>query len=774
METACVRSGHLRRRSVRSCMSVTAAVVSVLATLTAVLQFAELPPSLVERISVVASDPSPQQEPPAVKPVRIVVLVDESNSISPEDIQREREAASLIAQGEFAPGSVISVVGFGSENGPGQSPVDVVCPPTTVGTAQNRQFLSECVGALHRRSPAEGNSTDHAAALGQALSYLVGADSAGEPRIIFLLTDGVLDVSESPRYGKDNVNDLRNSAARAQIETYLDTARRNGVQIWPLGFGNIDQAQLDRFAAGGAQGSCGPGSPSPRAVVVATSDEVVQQMLQAFSAARCAGIGPINKDRVQPGETIDVVVTIPSIATDGSIIVFKHEPRIGVQYLDPAGKVVPKSGSANGSIFQASGENGPVEALRIVDPLPGDWTVRITSPDGVPPLDIGTTVIYQGAVRVSIGTDPPLPQAGQPMAVWLRLATRNRPVDPATLRQLSFGAELSGDGFTAFPVGEFIDDGTGSDVSAGDGVFTGQVTVPASATDKLRVAGRVTGVGISGDFPVLNTRIELGRSAIRATVQLPGPATEVAPGESVAGSVDVTNESGKSRSIRLLITDPAPGTRMSIPVAVHELPPSGSSSFDFTLAVDPSTALGTNTATLQVVDDADPAVVFHSRPVTLVAAYPFPWLPVLGVGALLVSVIIAAIALRVRRRAGDVRGLVVKLYRGSEELGNLAAPDEPASSFWFLLRPDQQVPDLIHADRSDSAAYRVSRPGRVPHVRTPFGGIQSLPLGGHLSVTHELSIEIIDENELEKVILNQNGAWRSDKESRDLDNRGLL
>ncbi len=714
------------------------------------------------------------QEPPAVKPVNIVVLVDESTSLSPADIDREREAASLIAQGEFAQGSVISVVGFGSENGPGQSPVDVVCPPTTVGTAQDGQFLSECVGALHRRSPAEGNGTDHAAALGQALSFLVGPGSGGEPKIIFLLTDGVLDVSNSPRYGKDNVNDRRNSAARAVIETHLDTARRNDVQIWPLGFGDVDRAQLDRFAEGGSQGSCGPGSPSPQAVVVATSNAVIQQILNAFSVARCAGIGPLQNNRLRSGETIGVTVTIPPIATDGSIIVFKRDSRIGVQYLDPAGAPVPKSGSANKSTFQVSGENGPVEALRIVDPVPGDWTVRITSSDGLPPLDIGTTVIYQGAVRASIGTDPPSPKAGQPMAVWLRLATRNQTVDPATLRQLSFSAELSGDGFTAIPVGEFVDDGAGPDVSVDDGVFTGRVTVPAGATDKIRVAGQVTGVGISGDFPVLNTRIEQGRSAVRATVRFPGPATEVAPGDSVAGSVDVTNESGRSRSVRLLITDPGPGTLISILNAVHELPSAGSSSFDFILVIDPSTALGANAATLQVVDDADPDVVFHSRPFTLVADYPFPWLPVLGAVALLVTVIGVAVALRVRRRAVDVRGLVVKLYRGGQALGDLAAPDEPASSFWFVLRLDQRFPELIHADRSDSEAYRVSRPGGVPHVRPPFGGTQSLLPGARLPVTHELSIEIIDENELAKAMSDQDGGSRSDKESRDPDDRGLL
>jgi von Willebrand factor type A domain len=785
--------GTARAQSRQLCRGITrvhtATVIAALATLGPLLQAGTPESSAVQPIFHTTGHLSPQPlslhpqplfsqpEPPAVKPVRIVVLVDESDSISKEDIEREREAASLIAQGEFAKGSVVSVVGFGSEDGPGQSPVDVVCPPTTVGTAQDRQSLSECVGALHRRTQDQGYSTDHAAALGQALSYLVDPSAGDEPKMIFLLTDGVLNVSDSPRYGPDNLDDRRNKAAQAAIDTYLDTARRNGVQIWPLGFGTrLDQAQLDHFADGGARSSCGPGSPSPRAVVVASSADVVRQLLTAFSAARCAGVGPIQSSQVRPGQTVKQTVTIPAIATDGSIIVFKRDPRIEVQYRDPKGSTVPKRGSANASTFEVSGENGPVEALRIVDPVPGDWTVQITSPDGGPELAVDSTVIYQGAVRASIGTDPVAPEAGQPMSVWLRVATRNRAIDPASLGGLSFSAELSGDGFTAVPVGAFADDGVGPDLVAGDGAFTGRVTIPASATGKLQVVGRVTGPGISGDSPVLNAHIDHGRSALRATVQLPSPTTAVAPGTSVTGSVDVTNESGKSRKVRLLITDLGPGTRMSISQAVHEIPPAGNNSFGFTLTIDSSTALGTNTATLQLVDDTDPDVVLYTRPITLVAGYPFPWFQVLGGIALLAAVIIVTIVLRARRRAVDVRGLVVKLYRGGEELGDLAAPDKPARSFWFLLQHDQKVPNLVHADRSNSEAYRISRPGGVPHVRTPFrGSITLLPLGNRLSVTHELSIEIVDEKELAQAMSSQNGGWSSDGEaSRDPDDRGLL
>jgi hypothetical protein len=192
------------------------------------------------------------------------------------------------------------------------------------------------------------------------------------------------------------------------------------------------------------------------------------------------------------------------------------------------------------------------------------------------------------------------------------------------------------------------------------------------------------------------------------------------------------------------------------------------------VVVDPNTVLGTNSATLQLVDDADPKVVFYASPITLRVGYPFPWLRVLGAVALVVALMVAALVWWLQRRAAEVRGLVVKLYRGGEELGDLAAPDEPAKSFGFVLRLDESVPELVHAGRADSDAYRVSRPGGVPLVRTPFGQSQSVPLGTRFPVTHELSLELIDENELVRAASEQNGSWGHDKQDRDPDDRGLL
>lgn len=140
----------------------------------------------------------PPADPPRVEPVQIVVLVDVSGSLSPEDVARERDAVRVIVQGEPSDESTVSVFGFGSSNTPGQSPVDEVCPATTLESPAKRDLIAECVGNLQVRTAAMGADTDHVAALEQAQAKLASAPP-DQPKIVYLLTDGVLDVGNSPR-----------------------------------------------------------------------------------------------------------------------------------------------------------------------------------------------------------------------------------------------------------------------------------------------------------------------------------------------------------------------------------------------------------------------------------------------------------------------------------------------------------------------------------------------------------------------------------------------
>ncbi|MEV0614461.1 vWA domain-containing protein [Nonomuraea sp. NPDC050404] len=657
-----------------------------------------------------------QAAPPSdVKPVRVVILVDESGSLSGQDVSRERAAAQLIALSELSPQSQVAVVGFGSSNGPGQSAVDLVCPLTGVQTAQDRESLSRCVDKLRRREAGDGNDTDHAAALQQALEIMNGPDDQQRAKIVFLLTDGVLDVRNSPQYGADA--QARNDNARKQIDDSLGEAERGRVQIWPLGFGSADKAGLDAFAAGGWREPCGgQESATPRARVVATSADVERSLLEAFAYARCAGIGESVTDSLATGETVNLKVNIPIIATDGSIVVVKRDRRIQVAYFDPEGRQVPKQGEQNESTFQAAGEAGPVESLRIRNPLPGEWRIQLTSQPGVSRQDVSATVVWQGALRSSISLSNPRPRPGEQVTVRLRLQTRTGVIsDPAALEGLSFTARMSGDGFQEAPV-DLADSGAGPDRAAGDGEYSGQVVIPATATGALSFLGRVTGPGVAGDERPYATRIAGPADRLRAKVRLDSATVE--PGGEISGAASVTNDAEPARLALRLVE--APGT-VSLSAQGFQAP-AGASEHAFRLRVGSDAAEGPVGGLVQVLDPAGQVVAEEFVDVTVQLPTPL-WQRALQ--ALLILLAVVAVALpfllakrRARRRAADPSELTLHLYErpGEPYVSRLQAPLGEGPEFTF----DISGGGLLV--RTYGTGYLVRRgQGRAVLVRDPSG-----------------------------------------------------
>ncbi|MCS7477481.1 VWA domain-containing protein [Umezawaea endophytica] len=681
------------------------------------------------------------QAPVEIKPAHIVVLVDESGSISPEDMAREKEAAGLIAQAEFSPKSTVAVVGFGSDSG-GVSPVDAVCPPTTVSTSAERQRLSTCVDQLRIREKDRGDGTDHAQALAQALTYLSG-DQADEPKIIFLLTDGKLDVGDSERYGSGKTPDQRNSAAHDVIVDGLVTARNAKVQVWPLGFGAVDAKALDEFAAGGHQGSCGPGTPTPKSTVVTSSADVKRAIFESYSSARCAGIGPINEQQLTSGGSVEAKVDIPDIATDGSIIVIKHDPRVGVEFIAPGtSEASPKAGSADGSTYEGSGQSGPVEALRIVDPKPGTWTVRITSAAGVPAQNVSTAVTWQGAVQAIVQPGSSTLSAGQPVTVSVRLRTRRGPVtNTAVLRTLSFTAEVKGAG-PAESIG-LSDNGQSPDPTADDGTYTGRVTLPADATGQITFTGHVTGIGISGDHPTASATVAKGPPAVLAGATLPTITDTVAPGGTVTAHLDVTNNSGGPRKVRVQL-DQDSGSLITVDDAVREVPV-GNSGFDVDLRMGDGAAEGAVTAQLKLVDDADPSVVYQSFPFTTTVAKPFPWWIVIAGAALLALVGGVAHLVATRRRAADLRGLRITVGNGAGS-GFLPAPASSTKVITFVVEVSAGgVPSIRPAERGDPDLRRLTRSKRGLRVTSPYGDSPPFHLDQPHDIGEGLTLTVTDE-----------------------------
>jgi hypothetical protein len=235
--------------------------------------------------ALAASGPRQNAEPITTD---VVVLVDESGSETAYNVHQEAEAAETIAEDALNSRSMVTVVGFGSNNGlPGQQAATQVCRPTVIDSPPSRQYLADCVSALHHRTPQEGNDTDFAAAMGQALSYFGKDVPPNAVKAIFLETDGVLDVHGSPQYGPIPAN--RNAAAQQILNQELAQAKAAGVQVWPLGFGSqATQSSLNAFAKGGSQQGC----VKPNAQIVTSASDVVHSLEALFASATCQAIGP--------------------------------------------------------------------------------------------------------------------------------------------------------------------------------------------------------------------------------------------------------------------------------------------------------------------------------------------------------------------------------------------------------------------------------------------------------------------------------------------------
>ncbi|GIE94627.1 vWA domain-containing protein [Paractinoplanes rishiriensis] len=689
-----------------------------------------LPPVLAVVVTGLIAGPAEarRDDPPVLPPMQVIVLVDESGSLSDEDVLREREAARTIAFSVLAPGSEVSVVGFGSSNGPGQSAVDVVCEPTVLRGEQARASLADCVKSLRKRKAGEGDDTDHAAALQQALSF-VRAGDPGHKKIVFLLTDGRLDVANSAAYG--DRPDRRNGAAWEVAKQALGDLAAAKAQVWPLGFGSVDQSALSDFARGE---SCTPAAGDPAARVVSDSSKLIAAVTEAFSSAGCMRILPPDSGDV-PG---DLHGTIPAIASEAAIIVRKKDRRVQVDYFAPgASEPAPKAGGSN---FEFAGQATDLETLKISDPVPGEWTIRLSSAEAAP-KDVTATVVYQAAVRAYVTVNPPQPKPGQDVDIEMQVWARNRAItDAAALSTLAFEATMTGAGVGAqkVPLADADRNGT----------FTGRTTVPTAATGELAFTGQVTGIGIGGDTRVFNTRIRGNGPAIEASILFDVNRASAHPGDEISGRITARNDSGRPARLRLEVVEPSRDTRFSVDPPALQIAP-GSSTTPFTLTVGAETVRGTSSATLRLVDDAGSFVVterLFAAEVTPVPSWPYRhrWL-LLGV-AVVLAIALALIAMRLwaRNETRKVRGLTVSLYVAGRRADDLPAPNPGSKVLRFTVDPDVHGPHLQPAAARDAEAYQIRRAGTGLTFTAPGRPAVPLGLGVRRPVGPDLAVAVVD------------------------------
>ncbi|GGS64181.1 hypothetical protein GCM10010176_003140 [Nonomuraea spiralis] len=707
-------------------------------------------PAPLNALTARAAPPAPE-----TLPLDMVVAVDESGSLSAGAVSREIEATSTIAQSVLNPQSRVTVIGFGSNNGrPGQNAVSQVCRPTVTGDGVSLQYLSECVKGLHRRTDEEGNDTDHVAALTQALATLREGSPAGALKVVFLLTDGRLDVPRSPAYGSGSdtdpqVRQRRNNGAAQQLGQVIGQTQREGVQVWPLGFGSgVTQENLDRFAAGGSRAGCDDRAESrPRARIVRDDRDVTRSLFEAYAAATCTGLTPTDSTTVEDGQTRELKVDIPLIATDGTITVSKSDPRVLAEFVDPEGRTVT-TGTLGDSTFAHSGANTATEALRIVNPLNGTWTVRLKAPQRLSRRLVSATALWQGAVQAAIVPEPPSARAGQEVRIRLSLVTRRGAItDEEALRGLTFSVTATGGGLARPQTVQVRDDGRAPDDKEHDGRYAGVLTAPQAPGD-VTLTGVVSGTGIRAERVPTTVTVGAAAATVQGQIEFGGDGT-VRQGEAVRGLVRVRNDSAAPKRVRLSFQGVAGVPPALEPAGPFTVPP-GDSATDFTVRFGKDAALGGTSMEVRLADDGDQGAVYAAGLLTVSVERPPTWWETYRryiAAAAIVLLLLALTLLLVRaarRRRANVRGLSVALTLDGERTGaELKAPSSWSPRFRFAVRDgDSYAPRLVppRPDGSDQV-FTAYRAGAGVTVETPDGDRQALGFGvesGPLPSGHRL------------------------------------
>ncbi|MGH3931528.1 MAG: hypothetical protein ACRDTF_16335, partial [Pseudonocardiaceae bacterium] len=441
-----------------------------------------------------------------------------------------------------------------------------------------------------------------------------------------------------------------------------------------------------------------------------------------------------------PGQ--DGTLNVPEIASEGSILVSKGDPLVTVGYVDPQGTEVPTNGELGISHFELSGQGSEVEALRIVNPTPGQWTVRLSSPPGVPAQDVSARAIFQGAIRAKLSVLPLTPRPGSEVDLTMQVrGARAAITDPAQLRGLTFVGKLHGDGFPPVPPIELAD-------GDGDGQYQGRLTVPNMATGRLDFFGGVTGIGVSGDQQSVTTRIASGAD-VQGVLTLDGVDADVVVGTSLNGTAQVMNSTGQPRTLRIEIVESSPGAVITVEPRQLTVPASGQAVLPLTVRFDPATTLGSNQARLRLVDESDGALVGQLLFARNVVPEPgiierLWWLWLLLAVALVGSVAGVVWRLRRRRAGRDVHGVRVELRRHGQPLGSPVRAHRHAEEFRFGIRRGGGAADTSLTTGPGGDRYRVRRSPSGPALSGPSGEPVDLAPGGVLDLDEGLELILHD------------------------------
>jgi hypothetical protein len=543
----------------------------------------------------------PEETQAGLPASNIVILADESGSIaeSPAAIQGERQAASEIVQAEWSPQSQIAIYGFGSAppGEPAAGAVQQYCGLTELTSSAARAGLANCAADIFPRSQGQGYNTDFAAAMKQAEETLSGSDAQDSAPIVFILTDGQLDVGQPNPYASTAA--AGDTTAQAELTgVILPQLKSLGAQVWPVGFGFAAPRELAQFAHGGAQVNpqCPARASTPQPAIVppgvtglAEAEDIQQELLASFAAARCAAAELQPWRTLEPGQSIAYPVAINPLATFGSFTVNKGAPGVRVTYSDPGGHAVTDSttspaghiGSAD-YILTTGGPQSSQESLRLSGLQPGTWQVTLTNQTTVPQA-VGVSVVWQGQVQPDIAFSPQVGASGQPVRISVKPAVDSTPLPPIDLARLAVSLAVQWTPASAVQqVPTALDSATGT--------FTGTTIVPSGASGNASITATIQADGVQG---TAESTLPLNPGGgLSVSLDIP-PGTTVLPGGSVSAQAQVNNQGQPPTDIMFSLGDLASGVDASItaPAGPVQVSP-GQMSVPVTIRIAPSTRLG--------------------------------------------------------------------------------------------------------------------------------------------------------------------------------------
>jgi len=682
----------------------------------------------------------------------VVVLVDESGSETPAKVSDEKATTLEIITSMLNPGSRVTVVGFGGVNhvAPNEDPTDVACQPTIASPA-DLGYLTSCVGKLHTRSEPEGDDTDYAAALGQAMSYFSPGSAAGQQsppgakKIILMMTDGAMDVHRNTQqYGTD----WRQGELTA-IDDQLATAKSENVQFWALGFGTdigvpvagtiVTEPQavayLNAMAAKGAPAVCGgqPAAIQPYAQWVYNPDDVFTVLGQLSADASCSAYNAKEKHIGGGVTNASLTLKIPEIASSGVISVDRVTSAVGVSFTQPDGQPWTDASALSGQ------DSSPVESLHLTNITSaevGTWTVNLTAPATLDSEVVRASVLWQGAVRALITANPSTAKFGQAICSELSLQGPHGPLsDPADVPSLHVGVAVTGDGAAQqVPISGAGQPGCPAN---GVGTYAGSFKAPTTQA-KLTFTGVVTGYGLSTTYIPATVAVGPVVQPFTAVIQYSAnPASlQAQAGSGLPMSVVFTNKTSTAQNALLAVSG---GTNLSIAGTSRKqtVPANSSRTVPFSVDFPANSPKGLTSVLVTVTNAANQQSLAEAQFDVTVTKPPGFWAKYLWyfIGGL-IALILSALFVRWRRAVNrwrmDVRGLVGHLRQDGAEVSKLPAKARGGDSFRFAIRdPDERTPKLDY-EESGLPLYIVRRSGnREVTMTTPVGAeYEDIVLGG--------------------------------------------